>query len=434
MPRASKRDVNLSTPTARGRLKPRRKPYWRFLSEGRYLGYRRHRGNSEAGTWAARFYLGAGQYAEHVLGSANDKAPADGDAVLDFRQAQEVALLWCENEDRIQRGLDPKHSGPYCVAQCMEEYLTWFAKHRRDVVTVRSHVTAHILPVLGDLEVAELRAPQIRCWHQKVAETPPRRRSAEGEAPNFGTIEGADGIRKRKSTANHVLTTLKAALNMAYRDGKVASDAAWRRVKPFKGVDAPRIAFLEREQARRLLNVCDPDFRELVRGGLLTGCRYGELCSLLVGDFHVENQSIYIREAKGWKARDVFLSDEAAETFAALTAGRVSSERLFVRADGQPWGRNHQARRIRDACEVAQIDPPITFHILRHTYASHYLMNGGSLPALSKQLGHADTRMTTRRYGHLADQWRAEEARRHAPSFGTGNRSNVVRLARRASG
>lgn len=281
--------------------------------------------------------------------------------------------------------------------------------------------------------VSELTAPQIRRWHQKVAETPPRRRSAEGEPPNFGKVHGAEGNRKRKSTANHVLTTLKAALNMAYRDGKVASDSAWRRVKPFKGVDAPRIAFLEHEQVRRLLNACEPDFRELVRGALLTGCRYGELCSLLVGDFHVENQSLYIREAKGWKARDVFLSDEAARAFGALTAGRGSSERLFVRADGEPWGRNHQARRIKDACKVARIDPPITFHILRHTYASHYLMNGGSLPALSKQLGHADTRMTTRHYGHLADRWRAQEARRHAPSFGAGDTSNVVRLARPSS-
>ena len=73
---------------------------------------------------------------------------------------------------------------------------------------------------------------------------------------------------------------------------------------------------------------------------------------------------------------------------------------------------------MRLACEAAQIAPAISFHILRHTYASHYLMGGGSLPALAAQLGHADTRMTVRHYGHLADSWRAEEARRYGPAFG----------------
>ena len=45
-------------------------------------------------------------------------------------------------------------------------------------------------------------------------------------------------------------------------------------------------------------------------------------------------------------------------------------------------------------------------------------MNGADLAGLTQQLGHADTRMTTRHYGHLADRWRAERAWWHVPSFG----------------
>jgi integrase len=46
-------------------------------------------------------------------------------------------------------------------------------------------------------------------------------------------------------------------------------------------------------------------------------------------------------------------------------------------------------------------------------------MAGGSLLALATQLGHSDTRMTTRHYAHLAEHWRAEEAKRFSPSFGS---------------
>jgi integrase len=72
---------------------------------------------------------------------------------------------------------------------------------------------------------------------------------------------------------------------------------------------------------------------------------------------------------------------------------------------------------MKDACEAAAIEP-LGFHQLRHTYASLYLMSGGSLVALAKQLGHTTTRMVEKHYGHLADSWRAEEARKHAPSLG----------------
>jgi len=47
--------------------------------------------------------------------------------------------------------------------------------------------------------------------------------------------------RKRKATANRSLTMLKAALNRAFRGGRVASDTAWRKVKPFAQVEKPVI-------------------------------------------------------------------------------------------------------------------------------------------------------------------------------------------------
>jgi hypothetical protein len=48
-------------------------------------------------------------------------------------------------------------------------------------------------------------------------------------------------------------------------------------VRAFREVDAARLRYLSDDEARRLTNVCLPDFRSLVTGALLTGCRYGEL-------------------------------------------------------------------------------------------------------------------------------------------------------------
>ena len=81
---------------------------------------------------------------------------------------------------------------------------------------------------------------------------------------------------------------LRAALNHAFREGKVASDAAWRRVSPFGNVNAVWVRYLTVAEAQRLINASDPDFRPLVEAALQTGCRYGELCRLEVQDFNAD--------------------------------------------------------------------------------------------------------------------------------------------------
>jgi hypothetical protein len=65
------------------------------------------------------------------------------------------------------------------------------------------------------------------------------------------------------------------ALNRAYNAGKVPTDAAWRKVKPFRHADAAVVRYLSDDEARRLVNACDNDFRLLVQAALLTGCLIG---------------------------------------------------------------------------------------------------------------------------------------------------------------
>jgi integrase len=143
-----------------------------------------------------------------------------------------------------------------------------------------------VLPEFGETPVSELSTFRLRTWHQELAARPASLRPNKDGQRRSRAPEGADGSRKRQNTANRYLTTLKALLNFSVSDGKVplAAAAAWKAVKPFRGADKPRVRHFESGEIGRLLNGCDPDFRRLVSGALLTGARYGELISARVSD------------------------------------------------------------------------------------------------------------------------------------------------------
>ena len=91
---------------------------------------------------------------------------------------------------------------------------------------------------------------------------------------------------------------------------------------------------------------------------------------------------------------------------------------MLLKANGGIWRKSHQLRPILEACRRAKIDPPINFHALRHTWASLATMNGVPLLIVAKNLGHTDTRMVEKHYGHLAPSYIAEAIRAGAPRFG----------------
>jgi integrase len=236
----------------------------------------------------------------------------------------------------------------------------------------------------------------------------------------------AEAIRRRRSTANRTLTILKAALNHAWREGKTPSDDAWRRVRPFPEADAARVRYLTTDEARRLLNTCDEDFRKIVEAALLTGARYGELAAMIVSDFNPDSGTVHIRTSKAGKARHVVLNDEGRALFERLTTGRAGDHLIFTKADGTMWGKSHQHRRLKAASERAKILPALDFHSLRHSWASLTIMAGAPLLVVAQNLGHADTRMVERHYGHLAQSFVAETIRRTAPTFGASSANDVV--------
>ena len=161
---------------------------------------------------------------------------------------------------------------------------------------------------------------------------------------------------------------LRAALNHAFHDGKVSSDLEWRKVKPFKKVDAARLRYLTIAEAKRLINAAEPDFRLLVQAALQTGARYGELARLTVGDFNPDVGTVSIQQSKSGKSRHVVLTDEGVKFFrrAVRRPSRrrnhaSQSERVilgFCPSDPTD-GRNRTARKDRSADLVSRITPHV---------------------------------------------------------------------------
>lgn len=164
---------------------------------------------------------------------------------------------------------------------------------------------------------------------------------------------------------------------------------------------------------------------------LLTGCRYSELTNLSCVDFNTDSDTLTIRLAKGGSPRHVVLTSEGRKLFISWTAGRPANMHIFIRDDGQPWGRSHQQRPLIDASEIAKISPPVTFHVLRHSHASHLAMKGVGLGVIAAQLGHADTRMTEKHYAHLAPSYVADTIRANFPNLGIVGDTAVTSISRR---
>ena len=409
----------LGSRSARQRLPIQPRPHFTHIQSGLSLGYRR---GQRGGTWIARCHDTERGYRFSPLGAANDVAEHVG---MSFQQAQDAARRWIDELAHLDAG--EGSTGPYTVNLMMSEYLSNRQKaKRRQLKDMRSIIDTHILPNLGSTDVSKLTFSKIERWRDSIAESHPRVRVKAGAKPATRNIDSTDPevIRKRHATANRIFTVLRAALNFAYKRGKITTKAAWERVTPFASVDAPKVRHLTLAECRRLTDACPQDFRNLVHAALYTGCRYGELIAMNVDAFDAASQTIHVAESKSGKSRFVPLSDEGAAFFRAVLSGRDDNGLLFLHDDGEGtdvergWKPSQQRHWMLKACEEAKIVPAIGFHILRHTYASHLAMNNTELGAIRDALGHADTRMTERHYAHLSQSHLAKVVRANLPSFG----------------
>ena len=407
-------EKNLSTREARKLLPIRNEPYWRNEGEGQHIGY--YRGKRVA-KWVARYRIpgSSGGYHKITLGMADDRPgiEADGNKLFDWKQAKLAALNWFRQMDEA----DGIKFGPYTVSAALDDYMKSFTG--KDRVNTQRRIDVLIKPSLGNYQASKLTTALIKSWHNTRAATPARLRTSAGSAMlKARPLITEEDKRKRRSTANRDLTVLKAALNVAYQNGRIATDDAWRRVKPFPNVERPKLRYLNDDEVRRLVEACEPPFRQIVQATLLTGARYQELARARVRDFDTIAGTLWIPDAKANRPRVCYLGHEGKALFTAMSNTKSSDDLLLPRDDGAQWNNSQQIRRIGLACHHAGINPPATFHDLRRTYGARLALNGVPMAVIAEALGQADERITRRHYAHLSPNYVAEQVRKHSAGMG----------------
>ena len=334
---------------------------------------------------------------------ADDILDAEGVQVLDFAQAQEKARTWFMTATAMATGQHVIQPGGYTVEQCCLDYLKHLERRGApDHRHTKYDLDAYVIPKLRTLQVAKLNRPKLEQWRADIAASPRRTNRKHGQE-NEPHIQTEEQLRKRRATANRIMRRLRAALNLALEEGRVyANPMAWK-VSPFENVEVARAVFLSEKDQRNFVKACakEKHFQRLVRAGLYTGARYGELGRLAVGDFNGSAGTLFIAKSKGGQQRYVHLDLEAARFFRDVCTSRDLGQAMFLRESGEPWAKDSQKKPMRRGCALAKIKR-FGFHQLRHSAASRWISLGVSLKVVAEQLGHVDTKMVERYYGHLA--------------------------------
>lgn len=331
----------------RVKLAARAKPYWRTIRRGAAIGYRAR--GPEAGTWVARCFLN-GRMHEERIGDAAD---------FTYSTALELAEDWW----RRMEGGQPR---AYDVLRAVEDYAVTktddaTAKERaafwRDLRSLAKHITGELL----GKEVSALKTDDLEKWRNALPVKP--------------------------ATKRRVFILLAATLSNAHRLHGVGDVKVWRRVRAVNIPKADRARpFIPSEQEiRDLLAKCEPDFATLVRAAVLTGCRYGELIALRVSDFDADKGTLEVRHSKTGE-RTMLLSSAAVAFFTAQSKGKLPRAPMFTTAEGTPWEKSMQHRRMRAATPIRAL----VFYSLRHHALSRQLAAGIPAALVAKNAGTSE--------------------------------------------
>ena len=262
----------------------------------------------------------------------------------------------------------------------------------------------HVLPKIGHRQMRSITPDELVIWIRGMRMT--------GFAPH---------------TVHNYWAALHLVLGHAVRHGVIPGNPADRltsseRPKPGAG----RRRFLSRPEIEALLAAAPQRYRTSIACALFSGLRLGELLGLTWSDVDFHGKVLRIqhqmdrhgklRPLKTLAARrDVILMAPLARELRALrlaSAHSGPSDVVFCAMSGGTIGHRNLAQRgLMKATEGAGLEG-VTFHVLRHTFASILISQGHDPVFVSRQLGHANAAITLKVYAHLFDAERhADKAR-----------------------
>jgi integrase len=308
-----------------------------------------------------------------------------------LKRERDALRLWTTEQAKLESGTwDPQRARKVTLGVALEEYRAYSrVQHRSHTTYVSASLTQ---------------------WEKHLGSQTPLARITSSQIEAFKLYR----VQKvSRSTADKDLAVLKAFFNWAIAHQMAVANPV-RAVKLYHD-DNTRLRYLTTAEYDRLLaaaRTVDTSLylEEKIILAVHTGLRRGSLFHLRWDQVDLENRLLRIPRTKSGRPLALPLNARALEALRRLNADRSpESTYVFPHIGGPQKGQ--PVRDIKNgfhtALERAGIEH-LTWHDLRHTFASWLVMRGASLRSVADLLGHQSLKMTMR-YAHLSPAFLAAE-------------------------
>jgi len=209
-----------------------------------------------------------------------------------------------------------------------------------------------------------------------------------------------------KGGRRNAVVAVKRAFNWADQQGILSPNPLRNVQKPPAGRRTRIVTSGEREEI--LSTVRDRNFREFLTALYLTGCRPSEVARVTAADVNLA-LGVWVFEQhktakRTGKPRVIYLCPEMVELSRRLIAERPEGPLFPSRKQGKPFSKNAIRIRFRRLRKKLPHLKGVVAYAYRHSFASGALENGVGIAQVAELLGHVDTRMVSRHYGHLGQK------------------------------
>ncbi len=343
-------------------------------------------------------------------------------------------------ESEIIRGVYvDDHGGKVTFAEWAEHYYVIAEKRlaRTTVARDRSYLANHVLPKWGRTRLDRITKAEVERWVAELGEP--------------GQSKRSDGDTLAPATIEKIYQVFRKIMAAAVEDERIPKLPCPKK-PPIARKKLKDVRFLDEREVEHLASAIDPRYEATIYIAAYGGFRIGELFALRIGDVDWARSQIRVtrgltdvggilafEEPKTDRAkRTVPIADRPLEYLRDHIEGTVGwsdpAALLFTSPDGSVLRpTNWRQRFFNPAVQHAEL-APLTPHDLRHTAASLFISAGANQWMLAEVLGHSDTRMIDRVYGHLFEKDREDLRKRMSEKANRVSGAQVVPLVGRRAG
>jgi integrase len=341
------------------------------------------------GKWYGRFRIGTKKDGKPIYKYLNDRT-------------QKALIEQMQIEREKYRGFEVTENSQMPLKEWLYIWLDEHKKHSIKRSTYEGYkfiIDNYFIPVIGDTPINEITSSDVQSLYNGLSV----RETKRGEKLSVGQIR-------------RIHTVLHQAMQYAKNFRYIMTNPTKNAILPPEQKCHYRI--MNNEQLLRFMNAIkeDNEWCAFFHTEMTTGLRLSEICGLRVDDYDIQRRRLKIRHQLMYVnmhdyesiplkteagARDITVPSSTARLLNQIIAER-KSEWLFYnrRHPEHPLIPGNAYIRLQEILQENDI-PPMRFHDLRHTFATHAIDSGVDPKTLSRILGHTRASFTLDRYTHV---------------------------------